>query len=120
MSSNFHVEFEKSNGNLLVRPSGDFDGSSAWELVNLLHEQYDGHGQVYIETDNLTVLCPFGCSTFHCRLNRKHLPFERIHFKGDKGAVIAPRGSTVIGHSPTCCCGGDCANCKCNRSKEKH
>ena len=120
MSSNFHVEFEKSDGNLHVRPSGDFDGSSAWELVNLLHEQYDGQGQVYIYTANLTALRPFGCSTFQCRLNRRHLPFERLHFKGDKGAEIAPKGSTVITHSPKCRCGGDCANCKCNHSKKRH
>ncbi len=120
MSKNFQVEFEKNNGDLHVRPSGDFDGSSAWELVNLLHEQYDGHGQVYIDTDNLTVLCPFGCSTFHCRLNRRLLPAERIFFKGNKGVDIAPKGSTVINHPPKCCCGGDCASCKCCRGKEKH
>jgi hypothetical protein len=120
MSNNFQVEFKKSNGNLHVHPSGVFDGSSAWELVNLLHEQYDGQGQVYIDTGNLKELCPFGCSTFQCRLNRQHLPFERLYFKGDKGAEMAPKGSNVLTapHKHRCC--GNCANCTCNRSKEKH
>jgi hypothetical protein len=31
MSNNFQVEFKKSNGNLHVHPSGDLDGSSAWD-----------------------------------------------------------------------------------------
>ena len=120
MSNNFHVEFEKSDGDLHVRPSGDFDGSSAWELVNLLHEQYDGQGRVYIDTGNLTALNPFGCSTFQCRLNRKHLPFERLHFKGEKGAEIAPKGSNVMKATRNHRCCGNCANCTCSRSNQKH
>lgn len=35
MSTNFQIEVKKSNGDLYVRPRGDFDGSSAWELVNI-------------------------------------------------------------------------------------
>jgi hypothetical protein len=120
MSSNFQVEYKKSNGNLHVHPSGDFDGSSAWELVNLLHEQYDGQGQVYIDTGSLKELCPFGCSTFQYRLNRQQLPFERLYFKGEKGEKMAPKGSNVMKSSPKHRCRGNCANCKCSHSKKKH
>jgi len=72
------------DGNLHVQTSGDFDGSYAWELVNLLHEHYDSHGQVYIDTYNLTSLRPFERSTFQCRLNRRHLPFEGLYFIGSE------------------------------------
>ncbi|PID40167.1 MAG: peptidylprolyl isomerase [Proteobacteria bacterium] len=120
MSSNFHIDFKKNNGNLHVQPSGDFDGNSAWELVNLLHEQYDGQGKVYIDTDNLKEVCPFGCTTFQCRLNRRHLPFERLHFKGEKGTEMAPEGSNFqkkrSGHR---CC-GNCTGCTCSHAKKKH
>jgi hypothetical protein len=120
MSNNFQIEIKKSNGNLHVHPRGDLDGSSAWELVNLLHEQYDGHGRVVIETGNLGELCPFGCSTFQYRLNRQHLPFERLYFKGDKGAAMAPRGSHIMKakHKHRCC--GRCADCNCSHSKHQH
>ncbi|WP_319406554.1 hypothetical protein [uncultured Desulfosarcina sp.] len=120
MSSNFQVEFKKNNGNLHVSPSGDFDGSAAWELINLLHEHYDGEGRVYIETTNLRQLCPFGCTTFQCRLNRQQLPVERLFFKGEKGADIAPKGSTVIRSLPKHRCRGNCANCTCCQSKKKY
>ncbi|HKZ17530.1 MAG TPA: hypothetical protein VJ161_08735 [Geobacteraceae bacterium] len=96
MSVNFSIEHRKSKGNLHVRPRGDFDGSSAFELVNLLHEKYDGEGRVIIYTRGLCRVYPFGCSTFQDRLNVRIVPAEQIWFSGEKGFEIAPRGSRVI------------------------
>ena len=93
MSANFQIMFIKKNGDLHIDPRGDFDGSSAWELVNLLKEKYDGKGQVIIYTNNLLDVCPFGCSTFQYRLNLSQVPANRLSFKGEKGHEIAPRGS---------------------------
>jgi len=90
MGINFQVALKKSKGNLHVNPKGDFDGSSACKLLNLLHEQYDGNGCVFIETDDLRDVCPFGCSVFQCRLNRNLVPAERLFFKGEHGLKIAP------------------------------
>lgn len=121
MSANFQIEFKKSNGNLHVSPSGDFDGSSAWELVNLLHEQYDGKGRVVVDTHNLRKICPFGCSTFQCRLNRSKLPSNRLSFKGEKGYEIAPEGSRVLvaPKKHRCQCNGNCTNCPCSKKKKR-
>ena len=120
MSTNFQIEVKKSNGHLHVIPRGDFDGNSAWELVNLLHEQYDGEGQVVIDTRNLRNMCPFGCSTFRCRLNQSRLPSNRLSFKGEKGYEIAPEGSkVVVSHKKhRCRCNGNCANCPCAGEKK--
>jgi hypothetical protein len=119
MSNNFQLESNKRNGNLYVRPSGDFDGSSAWELVNLLHEKYDGKGRIFIDTRKLHKICSFGCSTFQCRLNLKQVPVEQLYFKGENGYAIAPKGSRVL--IPTrktpCQCDGKCTNCKCKAKK---
>ena len=115
MSSNFQITFKRSNGNLHVNPRGDFDGISAWQLINLLYEKYDGKGRVFIHTQHLRKVCPFGCSTFKCRLNLSRVPARRLFFKGEKGFEIAPRGSKVI-RSPDqhpCRCNGDCAHCPC-------
>ena len=119
MSTNFQIEVKKSNGRLLVVPRGDFDGNSAWELVNLLHEQYDGKGQVVIDTRNLREMCPFGCSTFRCRLNQSRLPSNRLSFKGKKGYDIAPEGSkVVVSHKKHRCRNkGNCVNCPCSGEK---
>jgi hypothetical protein len=96
MGGNFQIALKKTKGNLFVNPRGDFDGSSACELVNLLHEQYDGNGCVFIETDDLRDVCPFGCSVFQCRLNQHRMPADRLVFKGENGLKIAPCGSKVI------------------------
>ena len=119
MSTNFQIEVKKSNGHLLVIPRGNFDGNSAWELVNLLHEQYDGKGQVVIDTRNLREMCPFGCSTFRCRLNQSRLPSNRLSFKGKKGYDIAPEGSkVVVSHKKHRCRNkGNCVNCPCSGEK---
>jgi hypothetical protein len=95
MSVNFSIEHRKCKGNLHVRLRGDFDGSSAFELVNLLHEKYDGEGRVFIYPWIVEGLS-FGCSTFQDRLNVRIVPAEQIWFSGEKGFEIAPRGSRVI------------------------
>lgn len=116
MSSNFLIEFKKSSDHLQVIPRGDFDGNSACELVNLLAEQYDGKGGVVIDTRNLREMCPFGCSTFRCRLKQSRLPSHRLAFKGEKGYEIAPEGSSVIvrQNERPCRCKGQCAHCLCS------
>jgi len=113
MSINFQIQFKKSNGNLHIQPKGDFDGSSAWELINLIHDQYDGKGRVFIDTRNLGVIYPFGCNTFRCRLNLRAMPADRLCFKGEKGFEIAPNGSRAIVNSEKnhCRCNGNCEGC---------
>ena len=96
MSAKFHIKLKRNNGNLHLRVAGIFDGSSAWQLVNLLHKKYDGKGQVFIDTNGLRDIYPFGCSTFQCQLNPRRLPANRLVFKGEKGLEIAPDGSKVI------------------------
>lgn len=111
----FHIEFKTSNGDLHVQPKGDFDGASAWELLNFLHDQYSGQGCVVIDTSHLQQLHPFGCAAFKCALNRRRLPPDRLRFEGAKGVELAPDGSTVIGPPDTTMrlCHDDCANCPC-------
>ena len=117
MNSNFHVSLEKSNGNLHLRLTGNFDGSSAWKLINLLHEQYSGKGKIFVDTQGLREVCPFGCDIFKSHLKQRRLPADRLVFKGKNGFEIAPEGSHVIlaTENHKCRCSGDCANCSCCR-----
>jgi len=115
MSPQFQIEVKRSNGELHVNPMGIFDGSSACELINLIHEQYDGNGCVVIDTQHLREICPFGSSTFRNRLNQNVLPLNRIIFKGKKGHAIAPEGSTVfLSPEKKHGCKRNCKNCPCS------
>jgi hypothetical protein len=122
MNNKFHIEFKRSNGNLHVLPQGDFDGTSAWELLNFLHSQYTGEGNVFVDTSRLRLIHPFGCSTFKCRLNRNRLPAHRLFFKGENGVQLAPEGSKVIAKpdKSRLHCSGKCANCQCSGKLKLH
>ncbi len=96
MASNFHIKFRKSRGNLHLRPKGTFDGNSAWELIHLVHDKYDGQGRVFIDTGGLGEVSPFGRCIFKDHLDATILPFRRLFFKGEKGFDIAPNGSRVL------------------------
>ena len=115
MSMGFKINYKRLNGDLHVDPVGDFDGSSAWELINLLDEKYDGKGQVHIDTRRLRSICPFGGNTFQCQFYQSHVPAHRLLVKGENGKAIAPKGCRVIAASPphSCRCNGNCERCQC-------
>lgn len=121
MSANFQIECKKQNGNLHISPKGDFDGSSAWQLIRLLGDAYDGDGQVFIETRNLGKVYPFGCRIFQSELNRCRIPANRLFFTGNKGSAIAPQGSVVdeLAPKPPCRCPGNCAICRCAKQQKE-
>jgi hypothetical protein len=112
LCTHFNITFKRDHGDLHVILTGDFDGSSAWQLFNILHEQYHGTEKVFIDTDRLGQIYPFGCSTLHCLLKQKLLPMNRLFFKGEKGDKIAPEGSKVIMAVPKhrCRSKADCDN----------
>jgi hypothetical protein len=119
MKTKFQIGIEKNNGNLHVRPRGDFDGNSAWELVHTLDEAYSGEGNVIIDTKLLNEICPFGCETLQCRIDQSRIPRDRFLFTGEKGPVLAPEGCRIFvaGQAHECRCSGNCAECKCRRQK---
>lgn len=121
MSTNFSVQYRKSNGNLHLRPKGDFDGSTAWELINLISEKYDGKGRVFIDTEGLNEVHPFGSGVFKCQLRTGTVPPDCLFFKGKKGFHIAPNGSRVIiaAKGPRCRCDANCENCRCSVKRDR-
>lgn len=120
MYTHFQIAYTKQNGSLHIDTKGDFDGNSAWELVNLLAEQYDGTGQVVIDTHHLLEMSPFGCRMFQYQFKLCRVPAERVLFEGEKGYQIAPLNSRVVVRSPAhdCRCAEKCTNCPCSAQKQ--
>ena len=121
MNTNFSVQCKRSNGNLHLRPKGDLDGSSAWELINLISEKYHGKGRVFIDTQDLGEMHPFGCGILKCHLRMETMPPDCLFFKGKKGFEMAPNGSKVILTSKGlgCRCDGNCVNCSCSTKRDR-
>ena len=69
MASNFHIISYKNRDSLYLRLSGDFDGGSAHELINTLTKHGTGSWDIFIDTNNLKTIHPFGRDVFQKNLN---------------------------------------------------
>jgi hypothetical protein len=90
MASNFKILMQRTNGQLQINLAGDFDATSAFELLDVLAQNLENINRVYINTDNLKRIYPFGWEVFQNNLYKlKHHPF-RMRFVGENARQIAP------------------------------
>lgn len=127
MSANFRMKLKKQKHNLHIKLSGDFDGSSACELLNQLNENPAKDVCIFIDTNGLRDITPFGCLMFRDRINTRRLPSNRLFFEGAPGLELAPDGYKVTGYasktpkeSHACQCNGNCKNCPCSGKGDNH
>jgi hypothetical protein len=75
---------------------GDFDGTSACELLNVLEKSCNGVYKVFIHTSSLKNIYPFDRDILHRDLrNLRGQPF-RILFTGENAIRIAPEKSLCL------------------------
>jgi anti-anti-sigma regulatory factor len=71
MAGNFNISINNSGDHVRLKLNGDFDGSSACELVNLLNSGgLSNTSKVLVDTDSLKHIHPFGVDVL---LNRLHI-----------------------------------------------
>lgn len=71
MAKNFRVSATESGyQSLALQLFGDFDGSSACELFNLLQENLKKNSKVAIDTDGLRTIDSFGLNVLLSRMSR--------------------------------------------------
>ena len=68
MANNFHMVTLKTTESLHIKLTGDFDGSSASELINTLAENQNSCYQIFINTSDLSKIHPFGQEVLERRL----------------------------------------------------
>lgn len=69
MASNFKVVVHQNGIDLHLKLLGDFDGSSAHQLLNIL-KKYCGHcARIFIHTNYLKNIIPFGRGVFLSNLH---------------------------------------------------
>jgi anti-anti-sigma regulatory factor len=69
MATNFRITAHRNGGTLHLKLVGDFDGTSAHELLNTLKKRGDHTSRVFIDTGSLRNIYPFGLNVFHTNLN---------------------------------------------------
>jgi len=96
MAANFRISVHRNSDTLHLKLMGDFDGSSAWELLNVLKKSVKGVFRVIIHTNSLKNIYPFGRDTFQQNLRDLKDRTERILFTGEKASQIAPEKSSCL------------------------
>jgi hypothetical protein len=90
MAQNFKISIHRTFDNLYIRLMGDFDGSSAWELINAIRENLNNFKFIQIDTSKLKKVYPFGREVFKSNLLNLTGERIRIQFSGSNASRIAP------------------------------
>jgi hypothetical protein len=92
MASNYTIRHHRREGGLHIKLSGDFDGSSAYELKHCLQKALDHETRVIVHTDRLASLPAFGREMFQKQFSVHPQLTSRVVFTGVYAAAIAPEG----------------------------
>ena len=90
MAANFRISVHRSSDTLHLDVMGDFDGTSACELLNALEESSDSVTRVFINTSGLKDVYPFGVDTFQKSLYLLKDRQFRLLFAGENASSITP------------------------------
>ena len=88
MANNFKILKHRINGDLYLQLVGDFDGSSAFELANMLNESLDNKTRISINTNHLKKIFPFGQQVFSQNFTRLRYQPDFVRFIGGYASRI--------------------------------
>lgn len=83
MASNFKILRYQTRDSLHLKLDGDFDGSSAYELLETLKKYDSGSYQIFIDINDLKNIHPFGKDIFQKNLHRFNNKLSKLIFIGE-------------------------------------
>lgn len=90
MASNFQIYSYKTKDSLHLKLNGDFDGNSAYELINTLNKAGTGFWEIFIDTNGLKTIHSFGRYVFEKNLSNLNNKLNNLIFIGEKRHKISP------------------------------
>ncbi len=96
MASNFKISSHQNGDNLHLKLIGDFDGSSACQLLNVLKKNTHNVFRIIIHTNSLNSICPFDRDTFRRNLSNMNGRSFHVLFTGENAGEIAPERSLCL------------------------
>jgi hypothetical protein len=91
MANNFKFLSSRIRDRVRLKLYGDFDGSSACELINFLKSYRNGSNQIFIDTNNLNTIHPFGMDVFKKNLSALGININNIIITGKNRFSIEQR-----------------------------
>jgi len=93
MATNFRIFIHRNSENLHLKLMGDFDGTSAHELISILKRCCDRTSRVFIHTNCLRHIHPFGQNVFHNNLDCLKGHSVKLVFTGENATQLDPKES---------------------------
>jgi hypothetical protein len=82
MASNFKLFLQETRDSTHMKMCGDFDGTSAHELITAIQKHAHKSNQVFIHTEDLGNIYPFGRDVFQNNLGHLKKHSSKIVFVG--------------------------------------
>jgi hypothetical protein len=96
MASNFKISRHGNGDSLHLRLEGDFDGMSAHELLKAINGRAGKARRVFVHTDRLRSVLPFGGSTFRARAAGSGADLKRLVFTGRFAGDLSVGGGASV------------------------
>lgn len=90
MASNFEVSVDKKSKGFGLKLVGDFDATSAYELIYAIKKLPEDILKIYIQTDDLKDISPFGLDVFQRNMSPLDNRSRKLVFTGNKASHISP------------------------------
>ena len=88
MATNFRIVIHQNSDSLHLRLMGDFDGSSAHELLNTMRSHCVVVNKIFIHTSGLKDIHPFGRAVFQRNLSSLGKQAVSLIITGENGGNI--------------------------------
>ena len=88
MATHFRIFIHRNSENLHLKLIGDFDGTSAHELLNVLKSYSTRTARIFIHTSGLRNIHPFGLNVFHGNLNLLQGQSITLVFTGEHASQL--------------------------------
>ena len=95
MASNFKIVMHQNSESLHLKLMGDFDGSSAHELLNTIKGYGSRMNKIFIHTSGLRDIYPFGKAVFQNHFSTINHRSARFIFTGENMHQISPKENGV-------------------------
>jgi anti-anti-sigma regulatory factor len=93
MASNFGIAIDRNSDGFGLQLTGDFDGTSAYELIDAIKKLPEDTLTLYIYTNGLKTIHPFGLDVFHKFMRSLNGQSAKIVFTGRNASQLSPGNS---------------------------
>lgn len=96
MARNFAISIHRNGESVHLKLIGDFDGSTAYDLLHALKKYGHGASRIFVHTCSLRSIHPFGLSVFHDNLKLLGNRSLELVFTGDNGPRFVPENHKAL------------------------